>query len=61
MKHYRAGQFFVQNEVLYRAKRREPGAGCSGCVLNNLISCPNIGTNEKPVACSTDDIIFVKV
>ena len=61
MKHYKAGQFFVHNEVLYRAKRRQPGTGCNGCVLNNWVSCPNIGVKEKPLDCAVDDIIFVKV
>lgn len=64
MKHYKPGQFCTINNVLYRAKRREPGLGCKGCVLDSLIACPNIVDSRngiRPLDCTGDDIIFVKV
>lgn len=59
MKHYRPGQIVSINGILYRAKRRE--SGCKGCVLDDLLLCPCITNGTKPLDCSYDDIILVKV
>ena len=62
MKHYKPGQFYCLNDVLYPAKRRTDG--CKGCALNDLSMCPNIVDSRfgtKPLGCSLDDIIFVRV
>lgn len=60
MKHYKPGQIVSINGILYRAKRREHG--CKGCVLDDLLVCPCVtGTKEKPIDCSYDDIILVRV
>lgn len=62
MKHYKPGQIVNVNGTLFRAKKRENK--CEGCILNDLLTCPNIGVpknKEKPYACSIDDIIFVKI
>lgn len=62
MKHYKPGQFCTINNVLYRAKRRQ--SGCKGCSLDSFEDCPNIVDSRngvRPLDCSTDDIIFVRV
>ena len=57
----KAGQFFSYNGVLYRARK---GYSCSECSLNNPYSCPGIfmsNSNETPVLCRSNGIIFKKI
>ena len=66
-KKIKAGQFVRINNVLYRAKNRTPEnyLSCSGCALNNPISCPNTCPtnveNHEPLNCDVDGLIFVKI
>lgn len=67
MKTIKPGQLCTINHVLYRAKRKESGhfLDCTGCALNNPMSCPNIAftncDNKTPINCESDGLIFVKV
>ena len=62
MKTPKPGQFCNINGTLYRAKRREDG--CKGCVLNDILTCPNITDSRngtRLLECSLNDIILVNV
>ena len=65
-KKIKPGQFVCINKVIYRAKKRsiENILSCTGCELNNPISCPNMAfvnvENTHPLNCDTDGLIFVK-
>lgn len=67
MKRYKAGQIASINGTVYRVKKRTPEniLSCTGCSLNNLISCPNIAfanaENKMPLNCDTDGLIFIKI
>ena len=57
----KAGQFVSIDGSVYRCKKRT--SGCTGCVLNSFIRCPNIvdfRNGQRPLSCAIDNIIFVK-
>lgn len=61
MKTPKSGQFFKFNGSIYRARKRTNG--CKGCVLNNIILCPNIVDSRNgtpPLECESWDIILTK-
>lgn len=63
MKTPRAGQFCTINGVLYRATKRKNG--CTGCALDNFVSCPNIKDSRRRTSnvleCAINNIILTKV
>lgn len=62
MKTPKPGQFCTINRTLYRAKHRENG--CRGCALDDILRCPNIVDSRngtRPLECSLNDIILVRV
>ena len=63
----RPGQFVNIRGRILRVKKRAPEntLSCSGCILNNYISCPNVMfANDKeaynPLPCCDEGYIFVK-
>ncbi len=64
MKTPKPGQLCTINEAVFRAKKREPGAGCKGCALEDIDLCPNVvdSRNGVPVLnCSINDIILKRI
>ena len=64
---YKPGQIASIHGNIYRVKKRAPEniLSCTGCALNNLVSCPNIAftntENKTPLNCDVDGLIFVKI
>lgn len=61
MKTPKPGQFFKFNDSVFRVRKRTNG--CKGCVLNNIILCPNIVDSRNgtpPLDCESWDIILTK-
>lgn len=65
MKRPRPGQYVSvsTSDSVYRAKKRT--CGCNGCVLSNLLVCPNIRDKrfeqEPEIDCIGSDIILTNV
>ena len=61
MKTPKPGRFFKFNGSVFRARKRTNG--CKGCVLNNIILCPNIVDSRNgtpPLECELWGIILTK-
>jgi len=56
-KRIKPGQIYVHNGSFLRAKKKIDG--CTGCVLNNLLLCPNLKGMNGP-DCEENNIVFVK-
>lgn len=51
------GQLRKVNGKMLRCKKRE--WGCKGCILDDIMLCPNVTKNGKHYDCIEDGIIFV--
>lgn len=54
------GRIYKINGIIVRAKRQYD---CNGCIFNNPFSCPRVNdskdSNEEPLSCIEDGIIFI--
>ena len=51
------GQLCTINNTVYQARERD--IGCSGCSLDSITACPNIG--GKKIECTLNNIILIRL